>query len=251
MCNNSSSGGGCQPGANGAVGEKTTVESTPQNSPTQAREPATGVIYKITNTLNGKFYIGKTKQKLSRRITQHKYDSKKGSLGLGAAIRKYGWENFTVEVIETCPIDKLNEREIFFIAELNSKSPNGYNLTDGGDGTVNPSAESRAKNSASNKEQKRSPETRANISAGHKGKNKGKKHKPESIAKMSASKKGENNPMYGKHHSKESLAKISSNNKGKHSHNKCRKHTPEELAKMSVAQKARWEKKKLENSVNK
>ena len=244
MCNNSSSGGGCQPGENGAVGEKTCVESTPQNSTPQASEPAMGVIYKITNTLNGKFYVGKTKQKLSRRITQHKYDSKKGSLGLGAAIRKYGWENFTVEVIETCPIDKLNEREIFFIAELDCKSPNGYNLTDGGDGGrgLSPNKETRDKISAKlkgrpahNKGQKMSAETCARMSATKKAmgfmppSTKGRHHSEESKAKMSKAQSGQNNPQFGKHPSEETLAR------------------------MSIGQKAAWarRKKAIENGGNK
>ena len=49
----------------------------------------TGVIYKITCTISGKIYVGQTKQKLDTRMTQHKYDSKKGSPGIGAAIRKF------------------------------------------------------------------------------------------------------------------------------------------------------------------
>lgn len=107
----------------------------------------TGVIYVITNTLNGKQYVGQTRQKLSRRISGHKHSKIKR--GVDAAIAKYGWKgNFTVEVIETCPVDKLDEREIFCIATLNSKVPNGYNLTDGGDGNINPSEETRAKISA-------------------------------------------------------------------------------------------------------
>ena len=104
------------------------------NNSSGVESQQTGVIYLITNTLNGKNYVGKTKQKLEKRITQHKYDSRKGRPGLGAAIRKYGWENFSVEVLETCPVEMLNEREMFWIRELNSKAPNGYNLTDGGDG---------------------------------------------------------------------------------------------------------------------
>lgn len=110
-------------------------------------QPAVGVIYKITCLINGKLYVGQTRQKLSRRITQHKYDSKKGSLGIGAAIRKYGWENFSAEVIESCPVEQLNERELFWIAALNTKASNGYNLTDGGDGGkgFSPSPETRAK----------------------------------------------------------------------------------------------------------
>ena len=246
-----------------------------------------GVIYKIANTINGKIYIGRTQQKLDRRITQHKYDSKKGSLGIGAAIRKYGWENFTVEVIEKCLVEKLNEREIFWIAELNSKAPNGYNLTDGGEGLVNPSEEARAKMSANRpdvsgknnpnygkktppevcakisasnkgkhserKGKKNSPETCAKISANHadvsgeKNPNYGKKHSPEVCAKMSAAKKGKNNPIYGRPRSPETCAKISAKLKGKPSPLKGKKRSPETIAKIIESNKRTWARKKLES----
>ena len=181
-------------------------------------ESQQGVIYKITNTLNGKPYVGKTKQKPEKRITQHKYDSRKGSLGIGAAIRKYDWENFSVEVLETCPVEKLNEREMFWIRELNSKSPNGYNLTDGGDTGSKISEESRARMSVAKKGKpsKRKGKTlteehKAKISATKKGTpahNKGKHMSEAQKAILSAANKGENNPNYGKHPTPETIAKI-------------------------------------------
>ena len=94
---------------------------------------AYGIIYKITNTINGKIYIGKTTRALDVRFNEHvKADSY-----IGNAIRKYGEENFLREVIEECETSKqLNEREIFWIAHFNCKQPNGYNQTDGGDGAT-------------------------------------------------------------------------------------------------------------------
>ena len=215
----------------------------------------TGVIYKITCLVNGKLYVGQTRQKLSRRITEHKRDSSKGSIGLGAAIRKYGWENFSVEVIEECPVDKLSEREIFWIAELNSRSPHGYNLTDGGEGLVNPSEETRAKMSAHRPDvsgeknprygKKCSPETRAKISSANRGKPspmKGKHPSEETRAKMSAHRpdiSGEKNPRYGKKCSPETRAKISAANMGKPSPMKGKKHSEETRAKISAKAKGR------------
>ena len=193
-----------------------------------------GVIYKITCTLNGKGYVGQTRQKLGRRITEHKRDSSKGRPGIDAAIHKYGWENFTVEVLEECPIEFLNEREIFFISELGTKAPNGYNLTDGGDGGRGCPL---------------SKESRDKISAKLKGRpahNKGVKATPEACARMSAAQKAAGNrpPNHKgkkrKPRSPETKAKLSAANKGK-------KHTAETRAKMSAAQKARWAKKKLES----
>ncbi|MBQ3433683.1 MAG: hypothetical protein II968_08105 [Selenomonadaceae bacterium] len=46
-------------------------------------------------------------------------------LDIGAAIQKYGWENFSVEIIEECTIEQLDNREIFWIAALGSKALNG------------------------------------------------------------------------------------------------------------------------------
>ena len=148
------------------------------NNSSGVESQQTGVIYLITNTLNGKMYVGQTRKKLSYRISQHKSRSSKAKAGIDAAIRKYGWENFTVEVIETCPVEMLNEREIFWIAKLNSKVPNGYNLTDGGDGLVSCTQETRDKMSASHKGKSHanykkrgslSLATRAKISISHKG----------------------------------------------------------------------------------
>lgn len=102
-----------------------------------------GVIYKITNQVNGMIYIGQTTQGLQNRWIHHvaeaKKDHKKGgwSAYLHRAIIKYGRENFSVEVIENCSNDKLNEREIYWIAYYHSNDKNiGYNLTYGGEGTV-------------------------------------------------------------------------------------------------------------------
>lgn len=102
-----------------------------------------GVIYKITNQVNGMIYIGQTTQGLQNRWIHHvaeaKKDHKKGgwSAYLHRAIIKYGRENFSVEVIENCSNDKLNEREIYWIAYYHSNDKDiGYNLTYGGEGTV-------------------------------------------------------------------------------------------------------------------
>ena len=76
-------------------------------------------------------YVGQTIQPLRERIWQHKHH---GELYVDQEIQRLGWENFTVEVLETCPFKLLNAREIFWIASLNTKYPNGYNLTSGGSG---------------------------------------------------------------------------------------------------------------------
>ena len=130
-----------------------------------------GVIYFIINLINGKMYVGQTKQAFKRRIAEHKRNSKKAKIGVDAAIRKYGWENFTAEIIEVCPVEQLNEREMFWIKELNTKVPNGYNLTDGGEGTSGwiCTDKTRAILSAQRKGVKKSPEHCLNIAVSLRG----------------------------------------------------------------------------------
>lgn len=95
-----------------------------------------GIIYMATNTYNGKSYIGQTIKKLHRRKIQHKYASGKGNSrsAFHSAIRKYGWSSFEWSIICKCSsIKEMNEMETFYIKEVNTLSPMGYNLTYGGD----------------------------------------------------------------------------------------------------------------------
>lgn len=94
-----------------------------------------GFIYKITNKINNKLYIGKTIQTVGRRFTEHKRDSKTKNTYLYYAMRKYGIDNFYIETIEEVPNQELNNREKYWISFYKSNySENGYNLTAGGDG---------------------------------------------------------------------------------------------------------------------
>lgn len=132
------------------------------------------IIYKITNKINNKIYIGQTVRDLKERIQEHKRN--KGCI-MYKAFQKYGFENFNIEVIfETEDIEILNEKEKYYIKVFNSLTPNGYNLCEGGSNT------------------------------------KGYRHKEESKKKMSASKKGkyckEENHFYKKHHTEETKQKM-------------------------------------------
>jgi len=94
------------------------------------------VIYKVTNTLNNKVYIGYTNN-LRVRKSKHKRNSQYGGNRFYNAILKYGWDNFNWEIIY-CSKDKehcLNEMEPYFIKEFNSIN-NGYNITEGGAGVI-------------------------------------------------------------------------------------------------------------------
>ena len=86
------------------------------------------IIYKTTNRLNGKIYVGQDTMNRPRYYGSGKY--------LRSAIRKYGKESFIKEVLEACPTLKvLDAREDYWINELKSRNPKfGYNIARGGRG---------------------------------------------------------------------------------------------------------------------
>lgn len=95
-----------------------------------------GYIYKITNKINQKSYIGKTVNSIEERWNEHKRDCKRfPERPLYRAINKYGIENFTIEQIEEVDINILSEREIYWIGFFRTYT-NGYNATLGGDGKI-------------------------------------------------------------------------------------------------------------------
>ena len=89
-----------------------------------------GYIYKTTNLINGKIYVGQHK---SETFDLNYYGSGKY---LYNALHKYGKENFSVEILEWCETKEIiNEREIYYIQKLNSRNRNiGYNIAYGGEG---------------------------------------------------------------------------------------------------------------------
>ena len=93
-----------------------------------------GKIYIIKNNINNKVYIGQTIQTLGRRFSNHKIASDIEDTKFYRAIKKYGKENFYIELIEEISQEILNEREIFWIKAYDSYY-NGYNSTLGGQGT--------------------------------------------------------------------------------------------------------------------
>ena len=93
-------------------------------------------IYKITNLVNGKVYIGQTIGEMNKRFKKHlsQVNCKNVCSALYSALKKYGKEFFIIEPIITGDYSKeeLNELEVFYIKKYNSISPNGYNLQSGG-----------------------------------------------------------------------------------------------------------------------
>lgn len=95
-----------------------------------------GKIYKITNKINGKIYVGQTTKTLEERFQKHCWgttekDKYHLNMAIKKAIKKYGKENFTIELIEEVETTKLDEREVYWISFYNSYNK-GYNRTLGG-----------------------------------------------------------------------------------------------------------------------
>lgn len=177
-----------------------------------------GYIYKITNNINGKIYIGQTKNTVECRFNSHIKSipsyvaNNRTSIKLYNAMKKYGVDNFSVETIEECPYEKLNEREIFWIKEFNSRDSNiGYNICKGGEGgTGGPHFTGH----------KHSEETKKQMSIdrmGSKNANFGNRWNQSDELKKRHSElsSGENNGMFGKKQSDESNLKNRLSHLGK------------------------------------
>ena len=100
-----------------------------------------GYIYKITNDINDKIYIGQTVNNLSIRFSQHKNRLKEyieknfTNQPLYNSMKKYGISHFFIELIEECSNEELDIREKYWIAQYNTYY-NGYNATIGGEGVT-------------------------------------------------------------------------------------------------------------------
>lgn len=91
-------------------------------------------IYKITNLINGKSYIGKTSRSIEQRWNEHKKEIYNHyNRPLYTAMRKYGIDNFQIEQIEECKEENASNREIYWIKYYNTYGSTGYNATRGGD----------------------------------------------------------------------------------------------------------------------
>lgn len=96
-------------------------------------------IYKITNLVNGKSYIGKTNMTIETRWKYHlKHIKEKRNINrpLYQAFNKYGIENFSITMVEECIEEEASEKEIYWINYYNTYLGEGYNATIGGDGRV-------------------------------------------------------------------------------------------------------------------
>lgn len=188
-----------------------------------------GYIYKITNLIDGRIYVGKRQ---SPTFDPYYWGS---GTHITRAIKKYGKENFDREIIEWCySLEEIVSREIYWIAELDTQNPDiGYNLSSGGLGSAGCTWSEESKDKLRQYKGPRSPnwgrhlteEHKKHLSEAHSGKTLSEEHKQkisksntgrlcsqetrEKISKAltGVSKNvGADNPFYGKHWTEEQKA---------------------------------------------
>lgn len=152
-----------------------------------------GCVYLARCKVNGKGYVGKTTYSLSFRKTCHKNDAEDGSLLLfHRAIRKHGWDAFEWTVLTEDDDDEfLCFMERKWIKRLGTKTPNGYNMTDGGDGIAGfyHSEETKKKISSARIGIEFTPEHRKKLGDSHRGRPRSK----EAVEKTTAAHIGRKN----------------------------------------------------------
>jgi group I intron endonuclease len=151
------------------------------------------IAYRATNAVNGSTYIGVTKQGLARRTKQHRYyASRGGGFVFHAAIRKYGFENFTFEQIGSFADDY--QLALIFEQEAIAKWKPEYNVSLGGEGRTGPMSEAH----------------KQALSRANKGQGLGRKGPPLSEAhkqRLREVNRGSKN-FLGMHHTDASKAKL-------------------------------------------
>jgi group I intron endonuclease len=127
-------------------------------------------IYLITNTINGKKYVGQTIHSIEKRWEGHcatAREAKTSCMLIVRAIKKYTPDNFQISMLEECTSrEHMDEREAHWIKELNTLDPHGYNLTIGGGG-VKLTPEANVARGLSLRGKQRTPEQRETLSKAH------------------------------------------------------------------------------------
>jgi len=173
------------------------------------------IIYKATNKINNKCYIGQTTKDLEYRIKNHIKESTGNRCGwlFHKALKKYGSENFKWTILEYCySSEELNNKEIWYIKHFKSFGEKGYNLTDGGkapNGHIL-SSESKDKIRKANLGKKQTEETKNKRSKSLKGRVPWNKGKPSTNEHRKHVSEG----MIGRKFSEETKLKISIANTG-------------------------------------
>lgn len=225
-----------------------------------------GIIYVVTNSVNGKQYVGQTTLSVSARWGLHRSQSKHGDRrGFHGALVKYGHANFTIKVVaEGLSKLDLDEKEKHWISHLGSRAPTGYNLMEGGRSAGKHSQETIERMRLAHTGKVASDDSRQNMSRAQKGRpvsdttrelmrrnQTGKKASQETKLKMSLARKGKPRDL-------DLVAKSAATRKGtKCSPEACariregckkRVYTPESIEKRNSAIRAAYQARKIVNA---
>lgn len=210
------------------------------------------ILYQATNTVNGKCYIGITKQGLRARKSEHCKNTGASKTKIGRAIHKYGKDKFVFRTLVVCPTyEYAQSLEVMAIAVFKPE----YNIVNGGGGTV---GYRHKKNSLKKM-------SRAHIVNHQNGRGfgPGRKHTQDSIEAMRAARAlvgwGQNKGRKASLEAKENMSraqKAAAKRPGRYDCLKDNKfalgnrHTPETIAKLCLAQKSAWERRRAEGRAN-
>ena len=186
-----------------------------------------GFVYKITNSITNKIYVGVTIRPINQRWNRHKFNAihktdvtnHTWNMPLYRSMRKYGVDKFTIDLLEEVDNSELNERERYWISELNTIAPNGYNITIGG-----------------------------NVLLGEEHPVYGYKHSEEFKQRLSKMRSGELNTFYGRKHSdatKKLIGEAGSGEKNWNFGRQMSEETKKKLSESKLGKKASEETKKL------
>ena len=176
-----------------------------------------GYIYRIYKIDNQKSYVGKTTGNIIQRIQSHFKANQ--DTGIAIAVRKHGKDAFDWEILEICPNSDTQQREIFWIASLDTYKGFGYNRTPGGDGSYG-------------------------IHHPFYGKKLTEEHKEKLSQAKIGKYSGENHPQYGTRRSEETKRKISAAQTGEKSYWYGTKRSEKMKRQISRKMKEHWRKKR-------
>ena len=176
------------------------------------------IVYCHINKLNGKRYVGLTKQNPPEKRWKNGRGYKH-STHFSSAINKYGWDAFEHNIIGSNLSEKFaKDLEVYLIAEWNTRDREyGYNTTSGGEHNYGRvvSEEERKRIGDAHRGKKQSEETKQKISRAEKG----KKFSEEHRRRISEALSGEKSYMFGKHLTQEQKDTLSNSHKGTHQSN--------------------------------
>ena len=200
-----------------------------ENAISQRPKAGWGYIYLITSP-SGKMYVGQTRRKVIDRVGAHSIKGR--SRAIFSAFLKYGRASMKVEILECCPVERLNDAEADHISRLGTLTPGGYNLSAGGGVGHSISGETRDLIRLARAKQVFTEEAKKKMSLAHLGRRNSLEHN-RNISRV----------LTGRPVSEETRLKMRLSHLGA-------KHSEETRAKRRIALKAAWVTRRLQKGMH-